>query len=342
MIGIVAIVAVLVVLAMTAVDTPATDSTAGEPASTASSSADEETSSSATPSARTTPRGTTPAGGGAGPELSDRETRRLKRLADSIAAGGIDDEVVLPLTFRLGTFNILGSQHTAPGGTKGGKWPSGAARLPGTIELIKAHNVSVAGLQEVQPEQLDAIVAGTGYAVYPGSDTGWLDRVNSIIYDPGVWEFVAGETFQMSNGTGYRAQPVLRLRHRETDREVFFVNTHPPSGDGALRAKRIASHNQLVSVVNRLKQSGLPVLMTGDMNDREEFFCRVLPPTGMVASAGGSTAGGCSPPALMPVDWVVGTSEVQFSDHLRDETPVQRRLSDHFFVSATATIAGRD
>ncbi|WP_182523995.1 endonuclease/exonuclease/phosphatase family protein [Nocardioides dongkuii] len=236
-----------------------------------------------------------------------------------------------PAVVRVGSFNILGSQHTAPGGTKGGGWPSGAARLPGTIERIRAHRVSVVGLQEAQPEQLAGIVTGTGFAVYPGPDANPLDRVNSIIYDPAVWEAVSATTFPMSNGTGYRPQPVLRLRHIATGREAYFINAHPPAGhDRATVAKRIESMGRIVSVVNGLKPEGLPIIITGDMNDREPFLQRVVRPAGLVPSL--------VQPGPISVDWVVGTPDVTFSEYTRDTSTVSRRISDHFFIAATATI----
>jgi hypothetical protein len=96
--------------------------------------------------------------------------------------------------------------------------------------------------------------------------------------------------------------------------------------------------DKAISYINDLKSEGLPIFLTGDMNDREVFFCRVLPPTGMVASVGGSTSGGCRPPPRMPVDWVVATPQVSFSNYRLDESPVNRRISDHFFISATGTV----
>lgn len=270
-----------------------------------------------------------------------REQRRLVRVAAKEAKA--ERRRKEAVTIRVGSFNVLGSQHTARGGIKGPGWPSGAARMPGTIERIKAHDVDVLGLQEVQPEQLRAIVSGTGYASYPGSDVGTLNQVNSIIYDTDVFKFVNGSTFMMSNGNGVRAQPIIRLRHIKSGREMYFVNAHPPAGhDGNTVAKRMASHRQMVDVVNDLRKTGLPVFLTGDMNDRERFFCTVMPPTGMVASVGGSTSGGCRPPGQMPVDWVTATADVTFSSYNRDETPIIRRISDHFFISATATISAVD
>jgi hypothetical protein len=80
------------------------------------------------------------------------------------------------------------------------------------------------------------------------------------------------------------------------------------------------------------------VIVTGDMNDREEFYCRVVPPAGLVAANGGSYADGCHPPpSPIPVDWVVG-SGVTWSGYWRDTSPITARVSDHFIVSATAHV----
>ena len=82
----------------------------------------------------------------------------------------------------------------------------------------------------------------------------------------------------------------------------------------------------------------MPVLVTGDMNDREEFYCRVVPAAGLTASNGGSYGSGCQPPpGPLPVDWLVG-SGAAWSGYWRDTTPVTQRISDHFFISATASI----
>jgi endonuclease/exonuclease/phosphatase family metal-dependent hydrolase len=323
----------------TAVSDPA--GPAGGPDSSADpgTEAGAETSTDATTGAASTPEGPQSA---APPPQTIVHAPMLKRSPKP--SGSTDDvrdkverlarkaaRAAQPAVIRVGSFNVLGSQHTAPGGDKGGGWPSGAARLPGAIERIKAHGVSVVGLQEVQPDQLSGLVNGTGFAEYPGAEVSTLNRVNSILYDPDVFQLVSGSTFMMSNGMGERAQPIVRLRHIATGRELYVVNAHPPAGhSGALTAKRAASMSQLVGVLNGLKQQGLPILVTGDMNDREAFVQRVINPAGLVSST--PTSG------RLAVDWVVGTQDVAFSDYVRDASTISRRISDHFFVAATATI----
>jgi hypothetical protein len=261
--------------------------------------------------------------------LTGPKARQLRLAAQRAAQlrRGVEGDT----TFRVGTFNILGSQHTAPGGVKNG-FPGAAARMPGSIERIKAHNVSVLGLQEAQPDQLSGLVSGTGFAIYPDASTPSLDRVNSIIYDTEVWSFVSGTTFQMTNGRGTRAQPVLRLEHKVTGQQVMFVNAHPPAGrDARTTSLRAGAQALLVRVIADLRTEGIPVVLTGDMNDREAFVARVIRPAGLVSSFTGGA---------MPVDWVVATPDITFTTYTRDTSTVSRRISDHYFISATAVVQG--
>lgn len=237
------------------------------------------------------------------------------------------------VTFRVATFNVLASQHTERGGQHA-SWPSASTRTPQTVGYIRSHDVDVVGLQEVKSGQLNGITAGTGFRAWPGGS----DPDNSIIWDPAVFDFVSGDAFHITFMNSVRPQTILRLRHRATKLEFYFLNMHASAGGGRYAGSRAAGHNAAAQTVNRLKSEGIPIFLTGDMNDREAFFCRVLPPTGMVAAVGGSTSGGCRPPGGMPVDWVVATPQVDFSSFVNDKSPVARRVSDHHFVAATATI----
>lgn len=240
-----------------------------------------------------------------------------------------------PYTFRIGSFNVLGSQHTAPGGQRR-NFASGAARMPGTVALTRAHGVDILGTQELQDDQYRSLSSQTGMAGWPGLQWGSRETVNSILYDPDVFEFVEGSSYSITFMSRSRPQPILRLRHKATTRELYVVNTHPSAGGGKYAAERARAHAVTVGVVNELAKSGLPVLLTGDMNDREAFYCAVVAKTALTASNGGG-AGCAPPPGPLPVDWVVG-SEVSWSNYQRDTSPVSRRISDHFFISATATV----
>lgn len=260
----------------------------------------------------------------------------LKRQAEMAARA---EAASHPVTFRIGTFNVLGSQHTAKGGDHSG-YPSASWRTPQAAGLIRQHGIDVIGLQEAQSDQLNGLQNATGFAAYPGYAFGANETDNSILYNTAKFEFVDGSSFPITFMHASRPQTILKLRERSTGREMYFVNMHTSAGhDPHNTSTRIAGQLKGADVVNQLRASGLPVFVTGDMNDRAEFFCRFLPRTGGVAAVGGSISGGCHPPGRMPVDWVVGSSDVSFSSYWQDGTPQARHISDHFIVSATATVA---
>lgn len=255
-----------------------------------------------------------------------REAEREERQASSA-----------PISFRIGSFNVLGSQHTAPGGDRQNH-PPASVRTPAAATLVAKHGVDILGAQELQADQLRGLQARTGMAAYPGFAWGEAETDNSILYDPGVFELVSGSKFTVTFMGRARPQPVVRLRHRATGRELYVVNTHPSAGDGVYATQRRNAQVTLVGVVRDLRATGLPVLVTGDMNDREAFYCNVVPAAGLSASNGGSYGSGCQPPpSPIAVDWVVGGG-VTWSGYWRDTTPVTQRTSDHFFISAAAHV----
>ena len=256
--------------------------------------------------------------------------RRIKREKRRLAA-----LLSTPFTFTIGSFNVLGSQHSSPGGQKA-SYPDAPVRTARAVRLARAHGVDILGAQELQEDQLNGLTAGTGMKAWPGYAWGSKETDNSILYDPEVFELVRGDVFHITFMGRTRPQPIVRLRHLATTRELYVVNVHPSAGDGKYATERQRGYATIAGVVSRLHAEGLPVLLTGDMNDREAFYCGVVATTALTASNGGGS--GCAPPpGPIPVDWVVGAG-VSGSKYWRDTTPVENRTSDHFFISATATV----
>lgn len=240
------------------------------------------------------------------------------------------------MTFQIGSFNVLGSQHSAPGGDHA-RYPAASVRNAGAVARIRSFGVDILGTQELQPDQLNAIQAMTGYAAYPGYAFGPRETDNSILYDDSRFEFVSGSSFTIHFMSANRPQTILRLRDKETGREFYVLNMHASTGEGGYAVTRRAGHYIAANTVNRLKADGIPIFLTGDMNDRAEFFCRVAPMTGMVAAIGGSISGGCRPAGALAVDWVLGWGNVGFSNYIEDRSTLGR-VSDHHFIAATATV----
>ena len=243
-----------------------------------------------------------------------------------------------PVSLTIGTLNVLGSQHTGPHGDDHRGWPSASWRTPRQAAYIKSHGVDVVGLQEAQPDQLNGLIADTGFKAFPGYQFGAQDTDNSILYDPSKFEFVSGTSFKIVFMHGPRPQTVLKLRDKATGREMYFVNMHTSAGhDPGHTRTRHAGMATAVNYINALKKQGLPVFLTGDMNDRAPFESRVLGPADLSAPIFGPWHQRIYGRNWLAVDWIAGTKDVQWSDYWV-EILQRRKISDHYFITAHATI----
>ena len=250
-------------------------------------------------------------------------------------------EPVQSTTFRVSSFNVLGAAHTAPGGTRP-EYASGQTRMRWAMSVLRTANVSVAGLQEFeQPQHAAFQQAAPGWDVFPGLKRSRSSLANSIVWRSDVWQFVSGHTIDIPYFGGKpKPMPYILLRHVGTGREVWFANFHNPASvhGPAARFRREAVSRES-ALANSLASNGTPVIMTGDMNDRAEFFCPMTARSQMHAANGGSRGAPCNPPANMRIDWILGSADVDFSGYeVRDGVLVDR-TSDHPLVVASATVA---
>lgn len=293
--------------------------------------------SSEEPSAEPTPTPTAPVT----PVVSDVPpqqvvgAKRLKRSVEWLRRGLADET-----TFRVATFNVLGSSHTAPGGNRKG-WASGETRMGWAWSMIAGSGASVVGFQELEDPQYDRMLSLSGWQAYPGRT---LDRGsirNSLAWDPDVWSLVEARSIGIPYfGGQIIRRPVVRLENIESGREVWFFNTHNPASTprwGDNSRWRAAAISLEIQLANELGADGTPVVFTGDYNDRAEAFCPLVGGTDLAAANGGSADGGCAPPARMDVDWVFG-SGIEWSEFASVSSGVVGRVSDHPFVSATAYV----
>ena len=254
------------------------------------------------------------------------------------------------LDFTLGSFNVLGSSHTARGGTHA-RFGPGPARARNVAALVSAHQVDVVGFQEMQADQLNAFLSATGYRydAYPGLRLGRLNTENSIAWRRDTWELVSTRTIAIPYFRGHpRLMPVVLLRNPETGIEAWFANFHNPAdtphwGNNA-RWRAVATAKE-AALVNDLRSTGTPVLLTGDMNERAQYYCSLTGRTDMHAAIdlmGGSSTGGCNPPRIRFVDWVFGSDDVLFTGYVEDDGPLVRRTSDHPIVYGRARLQGED
>lgn len=246
------------------------------------------------------------------------------------------------MQFTVGTFNVLGSSHTS----RGGKWPgmaSGPTRIRWALGLLYARGVDVVGFQELQRDQLRTFLgaSGGGWGVYPGEAAGPLGIENSVAWRRAEWTALEVHTIPIPYFDGrLRPMPYVLLQHNLTGRKAWFANFHNPASNsrrGNNDGHRWRAMMLEIDLANRLwAETGYPVFITGDMNEREVYFCNMTGRAPMVAANGGSNEGTCSPPPYpMPVDWVFGSDVVSFSNYTRDEIP---RISDHPLVAAEVVL----
>jgi len=218
----------------------------------------------------------------------------------------------------------------------------GTVRIRQVASLLNIHSVDIAGLQEMQGDQYRAFLGAAGgtFAVYPGLAAGPTGVENSIVWRGYEWALESAHTVQIPYFDGrLRPMPYILLRHIATGRKIWVANFHNPASNpkrgnnDGYRARAAAIETSLAA---RLwTATGNPVFVTGDMNDREAYFCRITAGAPMIAANGGSNDGGCRPPPYpMPVDWIFGSQAVTFSGYVKDEGPLVRRTSDHPMIRA--------
>jgi hypothetical protein len=288
--------------------------------------------SSDTPTAVVSPtEGLTPVVTGVPPQ----DVKGAKKLKRSLAwlRRGLADAT----TFRVGTFNVLGSSHTAAvGGNKRG-YASGPTRMGMAWSLINQADLDVIGLQEFEDPQYARFrsLAGSSWDLYPGPT---LDRGSirdSIAWRTDKWELVEANSIAIPYFGGQMIRrPVIKLKNKESGREVWFFNTHNPAttpNHGNNAHWRDVAVGIEIRLANQLAADGTPVVFTGDYNDRDAVFCPIVGGTDLEAANGGGYSGGCATPPHMDVDWIFG-SGIQFSDYVSASQGIVGRVSDHPFV----------
>jgi hypothetical protein len=245
-----------------------------------------------------------------------------------------------PTSFNVVSFNALGFSHTARGGDRRG-WAPGTSRMRAVVGILQAQDASVVGFQELQGPQYATFHAmAPDFQSYPGWTMGSQPLQNSIAWRTSDWTLVRAQTTPIPYFYNHVPMPQVLLRNVHTGREVWFGNFHNPADKfHPAQGARIAATAVEAAATRGFVAEGYPVILTGDMNERDSFFCRIstLAPLHGADGAHRDSAG-CHTANPTPVDWIVGTTSVQFSSYLRDTSTESRRLSDHYLIKATATL----
>jgi len=270
----------------------------------------------------------------------------LALLGPSQAADGSDRLQKQPAgatIFRLSSFNLLGAGHTESGQRQG--YASGATRMKYAVQILDQNAINVVGFQEMQQSQYDKFheLDGSRFGIFPGDKLTTAAMANSIAWRRDTWTLLRTETIQIPYFDGNLIRmPYVLLRNRQTGQEAWFFNTHNPAdAHGDAQKWRDEAVQKEIKLVNGLRQEypGTPVFVTGDMNDRDPFFCPMTSSTELLAANGGSTADGtCTLPDPSRVDWVLGTSDMNFTGYMALRDELVQKTTDHFVIMADANI----
>jgi hypothetical protein len=138
--------------------------------------------------------------------------------------------------------------------------------------------------------------------------------------------------------------PVVRLRSVRTGLEAWFANFHNPAETRRFQGQqRFRTRATLIQarLATQLVSTGIPVFITGDMNERAAYFCRLTSRAPMVAARGGTNIGGrCVAGRPRQVDWIFGSQGVQFTGYAEVDGGLVDRTSDHPLITAEVRIEG--
>ncbi|MDO9494210.1 MAG: endonuclease/exonuclease/phosphatase family protein, partial [Nocardioides sp.] len=175
-------------------------------------------------------------------------------------------------SFRIGTLNILGSQHRG----RGTKRASALARA------IRDRGVDLVGMQEVQDDQLAVLKdRRPGYRIWPGRSLGNQGVRLQIAWRKSMFSLV--DTGHITTTFDHQQRPIpwVRLENRASGGQFYAIDVHNSPRDQE-RARDSATSEQ-IALIRRLRDTGKPVFILGDTNEHTEFVCRVAAATGMVA-----------------------------------------------------------
>ncbi|WP_157210035.1 endonuclease/exonuclease/phosphatase family protein [Nocardioides aequoreus] len=302
---------------------------ASEPTSEASSSAAPSATASATPDEPASPPPLSAAPRRQGDPIVDPELLAELREGVQVEEPPVVDTVVA-------SFNLLGADHSEPGGTKPG-FAGWSTRLDLSMRALDRARVSLVGFQEMQPVQARAFAArARGWQMHPQASRVDPAGRNVVAWRSAEWELVQGGSVPITYFSGeIMNMPVALLRHRETGMLVYASSFHNPASTprrgNQLRWRDEATRRQ-IALVQRLRRTGIPHLMTGDFNEPTKHFCRLTGATGFTSPAGGSHDGTCRPPARPLIDWIYGDPEVEWTAYAGIRDATVRRASDHALV----------
>ncbi len=269
----------------------------------------------------------------------DRATAPGVRVSVARTAPRVADPAQVVVT----TFNILGSQHTEPGG--GAKnYAPGRIRSEWATSILQDLGSAIVGFQEIQPDQFLDLqrAAGAQFAWYPGTTKDSRKVWQSVMWDTTQWRLVGSRDVYVPFLGRTRPNAMVRLRNVQTGRDLWVLNAHNVSGRTTQRqGERDEAVRREVANLLTEREQKVPVVLLGDMNERARVFCTVTGRTDLEAVTGGSNTGGtCRPPQAMHLDWIFASPELPVRRATFVDGPEVDRVTDHSLLTTTLGVPG--
>ncbi|KRA38120.1 MULTISPECIES: alkaline phosphatase family protein [unclassified Nocardioides] len=250
--------------------------------------------------------------------------------------------------FQIASFNLLGAGHTDGANPRKG-YDKSPIRLQRALQVLTNQGIDVVGFQEMHGSQQDlwASIASPTWRTYPLNTMADSAGHNSIGWRHDTFVSVEKHTFAVPYFYGKPIQmPYVLLQHRATGERAWFVNVHNPADTfGDAQAYRNAATRTEIALVNKLRAANptIPVFLTGDMNDRNEFICPIMKGTDLESALPGGYMSGttCTPPPYSQIDWVTGTPDVTFWGYQALRDTLVKATTDHPVIIANVDIPPR-
>lgn len=266
------------------------------------------------------------------------EKARMRALAENSVAIAAHQRTLQPISFVLGSYNILSSWHTAPG-RDAARYGSWVGRADATVAYIRARGFGVLGLEEVQPDQYGRILGGLSgsFAAYPGLSVGGRDMHTQLLWRTDQWRLVEGHLIRIPFMAWTQTVPYGLLENRQTGRRIWVMVAHnAPEG---LAGQRAVALSRELAVAKQLIATSYPTFLVGDWNEHLPTFCRVVDTTGLISPQGGSRAGqGCRLPPGSRLDMIFGPADAHYSGFVMDRSALVARSTDHHVPSVQVTL----
>ncbi len=250
------------------------------------------------------------------PDRAQARGKGLAERAERRAKPTISD-------FGVAMINILGSQHTAGGGSG---YARGTSRAYTATQMLLARGSSIIGFSEIQNDQLAVFRNNApGYDVYPGTALGNAGVPQTLAWNTSVWRLVEAQVVYVPFSGQSRPQPVVKLANVASGVEIWVMNVHnSPQG---MEGERDRAEAIELAKVNELTAGGTPMIVMGDFNEKQEILCRVTAATSLESVIGG---GSCYPPPQpMRVDWIFASPSFNFGSYEVTRAAPVPYITDH-------------